>query len=320
MGINRANVAAQIMEHLCTCPSHGYSQPGRYGTSGYCEVQTDAGVIKVKHGDRDCSSAVCEAWELALVGTPWEGLITRYHTTYDMRSTFLATGLFSWHSMDFDASRGDIYLDESAHTAMCVQNDASADLLAEFSIAEAGDIDGEPGDQTGWESSVHGYYEAWDGILHYEGGADGEGAGSGVSGGSGASAPDLPIPRYRAAIMLNGEKTWLDWMEGLRDTGGSADSYAGIPGCEIVDFEIDPESLGPGGWYENNMKDGKLIGLTVYYSTPDPGSTGYYAASYRVHWLGTSPGWGKWETDDDDGGAGNDRDPVDMVELTIARC
>ena len=50
MGINRSNVAAQIMEHLCTCPSHGYSQPGRYGTSGYCEVPTDAGTIKVKCG------------------------------------------------------------------------------------------------------------------------------------------------------------------------------------------------------------------------------------------------------------------------------
>ena len=73
--------------------------------------------------------------------------------------------------MNFNASRGDIYLDESAHTAMCVQNDSSADLLAEFSISETGDIDGEPGDQTGNESSVHGYYEAWDGILHYEGGA-----------------------------------------------------------------------------------------------------------------------------------------------------
>ena len=112
----------------------------------------------------------------------------------------------------------------------------------------------------------------------------------------------------------------LGWMERLRDTGGSVDPYAGISGCVIVDFEVDPESLGPGGWYENNMKDGKLIGLTVYRSTPNPGPTGYYAASYRVHWLRVSPGWGKWETDDDVGGAGNDCDPVDMVELTICRC
>lgn len=44
------------------------------------------------------------------------------------------------------ASRGDVYLDESAHMAMCLWNDASADVLGEFSIAETGDIDGEPGD------------------------------------------------------------------------------------------------------------------------------------------------------------------------------
>ena len=63
-----------------------------------------------------------------------------------------------------------------------------------------------------------------------------------------------------------------------------------------------------------------MVGLTACHSAPNPGSTGYYAASYRVRWLGASPGWGKWETDEDDGGAGSDRDPVDMVELTIARC
>lgn len=71
VAISRASVAAQIMEHLVTCPEHGYSQPGRHGTSGYCSVQTDAGAVKVKKGDRDCSSAVCEAWELALAGTQY---------------------------------------------------------------------------------------------------------------------------------------------------------------------------------------------------------------------------------------------------------
>ena len=184
VSINRANVAAQIMEHLVSCGEHGYSQPGRYGTSGYCSVATDSGVIKVKKGDRDCSSAVCEAWELALAGTPHEGEITRYHTTYDMKSMFLATGLFEVKPLSFDARPGDVYLNESQHTAMCIQNDGSADLLGEFSISETGGIDGEPGDQTGRESSVHGYYENWDFILHYNGLADGEGAGGsgGISG------------------------------------------------------------------------------------------------------------------------------------------
>ena len=180
--ISRANVAAQIMEHLCTCPEHGYSQPGRYGTSGYCSVKTDAGTINVKKGDRDCSSACCEAWELALVGTPYEGKITRYHITYDMRSVFTGSGLFSWKPMSFVAQRGDVYLDEDAHTAMCTS--PKPDLLAEFSISETGGIDGKPGDQTGRESSIHAYYEAWDGILHYNGKAD-----TVVSGGSQAATP-----------------------------------------------------------------------------------------------------------------------------------
>ena len=36
--------------------------------------------------------------------------------------------------------------------------------------------------------------------------------------------------------------------------------------------------------------------------------------------MGANPAWGKWETDDDDGGAGNDTDQVDMIELTICPC
>jgi len=92
------------------------------------------GTTRVK-GDRDCSSAVCEAWELALVGTAYEGRITRYYYTGDMRSVFLASGLFTWHGLDFNASPGDIYLDEENHTAMCIQNNGAADLLGESSIA-----------------------------------------------------------------------------------------------------------------------------------------------------------------------------------------
>lgn len=172
MMVSRAKVAVQIMRHLCTCPEHGYSWPGRYGTSGYCSVKTDAGTIKVKKGDRDCSSACCEAWELTLEGTPYAGKITKFHTTWDMREMFVNSGLFSWKNMGFNASPGDVYLDEDQHTAMCIQNDGNADLLGEFSISEHGTTDGEPGDQTGQESSIHGYYEAWDGILHYNGKAD----------------------------------------------------------------------------------------------------------------------------------------------------
>ena len=79
------------------------------------------------------------------------------------------------------------------------------------------------------------------------------------------------MPRYRAAVMVDGKKTWLDWMEGLYRTDGCGDTFTGIEGVGIVDFEIEP-------------------------------------------------GWGKWEIDDEDGGAGNDCDQVDMVELMISPC
>ncbi len=172
-------MAAQVMEHLCSCPEHGYSQPGRHGTSGHCSVKTDAGTVRVTKGDRDCSSAVCEAWELALAGTAYAGLITRYNWTGGMREMFVNSGLFGWKPTSFSASRGDVYLDESSHTAMCVRNDGAADLLAEFSISETGSVDGAPGDQTGRESRVRGYYSGrWDGILHYNGKADGGGDGA----------------------------------------------------------------------------------------------------------------------------------------------
>ena len=198
MAISRANVAAQIMEHLCTCSLHGYSQPGRHGTSGHCSVKTDAGTVKVTKGDRDCSSAVCEAWELALADTPYDGLITRYNWTGGMREMFVGSGLFSWKPMSFDASRGDIYLDEENHAAMCIRNDGTADLLGEFSISETGGIDGEPGDQTGRESWIHDYYSgSWDGILHYNGKADTGGA----PGGSGSGAPSGDVSELAERVI-----------------------------------------------------------------------------------------------------------------------
>ena len=134
---------------------------------------------------------------------------------------------------------------------------------------------------------------------------------------SGGTSANLPMPRYRVAVMIDGKKTWLDWMEGLYCTDGCGDKFAGIEGVGIVDVEIDKDSLG-GGWYVKNIVGGRLIGLTVYYLTPEPEVTGYYAAYYRVHWMGANPAWGKWETDDD--GAGNDIDQIDMIELTICPC
>lgn len=185
VAISRANVAAQIMEHLCDCAEHGYSQPGRHGTSGHCNVQTDAGVVKVTKGDRDCSSAVCEAWELALAGTAYDGLITRYNWTGGMREMFVGSGLFSWQAVTTNAQRGDIYLDEENHTATAL----GGGKIGHFTGSETGGIDGAPGDQTGRESRIQDYYRgSWDGVLHYNGKADVGGASTPT--GSGAPSGD----------------------------------------------------------------------------------------------------------------------------------
>lgn len=102
----------------------------------------------------------------------------------------VGSGLFSWKPMPFNASRGDIYLDEENHTAMCIRNDGTAVLLGEFSISETGGIDGEPGDQAGRESWINDYYSGhWDGMLHYNGKADTGGASAPT--GSGASSGDV---------------------------------------------------------------------------------------------------------------------------------
>jgi len=64
--------------------------------------------------------------------------------------------------MSFSAVRGDIYLNEANHTAMCLDGGSDKvhnyDCLGEFTISETGGIYGQSGDQTGGESIIHEYY------------------------------------------------------------------------------------------------------------------------------------------------------------------
>ncbi len=55
--------------------------------------------------------------------------------------------------------------------------------------------------------------------------------------------------------------------------------------------------------------------IVATYDAPE--TAPYYAAYYRVRWMGDVPNRGKWEYDDDDDGAGNNREQFDMVEFTI---
>lgn len=159
--------AAQVMEHLATCPSHGYSQYSRWGDGG-TEIVTlsDGSTVTIATGDRDCSSAVCDAWERALPGSTGGATYTG-----NMRRGFTESGCFKWHPWGdgYQPKRGDVYLNETHHTEMYI----GGGKLAGFRGSEHGTIDGVEGDQTGRESrisAVYTYSHGWDGILEFTGG------------------------------------------------------------------------------------------------------------------------------------------------------
>lgn len=171
MAITRREAFAQVMEHLVSHDGgggHGYSQANRMGdgtTETIC--LSDGTTVTIAGGDRDCSSAVVTA--LRAVGVNTFGA----SYTGNMREQLLKTGLFGWRKMGVkSAQRGDIYLNEKCHTAVCVSPYGSArgDLLAQFSISEKGTVTGTKGDQTGRESNIKAYYSyPWDGTLYWLG-------------------------------------------------------------------------------------------------------------------------------------------------------
>ena len=167
MAITQREAFAQVMEHLCSHDGgsgHGYSQYNRMGDGTTESIRlSDGTTVTIAGGDRDCSSAVITA--LRAVG------INTFGATYtgNMRAELLKTGLFVWQAMGKgSAKRGDIYLNERHHTAVCVSPYGSkrGDLLAQFSISERGTITGTKGDQNERESNIRAYYSyPWDGKL-----------------------------------------------------------------------------------------------------------------------------------------------------------
>ena len=166
MALTQREAFARLMEHMCNHSNHGYTQGNRWGDGTKETVDLGDGVsVEVAGGDRDCSSAIISC--LKAVG------VSVYDATYtgNMKNNLLKSGLFEWKSINTVAQRGDIYLNEQYHTAMCTS--PNPDMLAEFSISENGTAYGNTGDSTGWESHITNYYEyPWDGYLHWKG--DGE--------------------------------------------------------------------------------------------------------------------------------------------------
>lgn len=337
--LNPALIAAHSHRFMCECDEgYGYNWDNRFGQAelGTDYVNYDGHISTFYRGQRDCSSSVIDCWQEALVGTRYEGCLAGATYTGNMEAVFVGSGLFVAMPMSFTADTGDLYLNTVNHVAMCQTQ--VPDILSEFSIGETGGVYGNaPGDQTGYEASVHGYYNyPWDKILHYVGGE----LEYNIDGGSApvqeptynepiqeiVISGDLPRPRYQCYTKEHG---WLGWMKDLSEECGGPDDFAGMPGCWIYDMQFD---LPEGSWFELTLSNGAVLprnqqndahelpimGVTVYYNTPNPSATGYYAASYRVHPVGGE--WLKWETDDEDGGAGDDRNPIDMFQLTLEKC
>lgn len=296
--MNIANIAATNMEHLVDDDAHGYSWIQRWGDPalGICYVECEGHTSTFYKGDRDCSSAVIDSWQEALIGTPYEGALNDATYTGNMKRVFVNSGLFEAKPMSFTAQRGDIYLNEANHTAMCIS--AVPDMLAEFSISENGSTQGKPGDQTGWEGHRGNHYDyPWDYILHYNGKADG----------AHAKPPEPITPKIRVYTKENG---WLEWVtrDGCED--GCGDDYAGIPSRWIYGF--DAKGCGR-AWVE------RADGTADSGGAGDSPITGIHLegdVSYQVHWLGSNPGWGKIEHSNDDDGAGKDAASLlDMIRL-----
>lgn len=177
--INPAEEAAEIHEFMCTDPRFGYSQSPRWGGDyNNGEVATfvsKAGYeYKIPCGSYDCSSSTITAWRLALSRTRYAGVLDAATYTADMRKPFVSSGLFT--AKYSPARRGDLYLAEGKHVAMCQDGGSDGvlgyDCLSEFNRNEYHSATGgQAGDQDGGESVIRAYYDdGWNTVLHYTGG------------------------------------------------------------------------------------------------------------------------------------------------------
>lgn len=159
---------AEVMWHLITHDAHGYSQYHREG-DGTTEtlVLSDGSVVYTHGGDYDCSEAVRSC--VAAVGLIPFGYWDSYMWTGNEPEILLNAGFVE--ISPWDAGVGDILLRYSGHTEIVVGGWEGELYQAGFRIAETGGIDGEQGDQTGWESTYSPFDPSanWDVAFRYAG-------------------------------------------------------------------------------------------------------------------------------------------------------
>ena len=170
-----ANIAAQIHANMCNDDRFGYSWEERYGCDDEVTWIIEGRPYTINLGDYECGTSVKTAWATALQGTPYEGCLDDYIYSGNCRAVFEGSGLF-YSSYD-NAVRGDVYLNDENHVAMCQDGGYDGvfgyDCLSEFCWGDNGAYGNQRGDQSGYEAYIHGFYEyPWNATLHYNGKAD----------------------------------------------------------------------------------------------------------------------------------------------------
>ena len=177
---NPAEEWAEVHAFMCTDPRFGYNQQpnrwgGDYNNGEIVEFTSKSGrTYKLKAGSYDCSSSTITSCKVVLARTKYAGVLDDATYTGDMRSVFVRSGLFE--AKYSPAHRGDLYLAEGKHVAMCQDGGSDGvlgyDCLSEFVRNENHAASyGKPGDQDGYESVIRGYYDdQWNTVLHYVGG------------------------------------------------------------------------------------------------------------------------------------------------------
>ena len=259
-----AEIAALIHADMCDDDRNGYSwsprQGGDYG--GNKTLTIDGKKYTYPLGSYDCSSSVIKAWQLAIQYTKYKGKLDGATYTGNMRSVFKASGLFDvWDTDTTEAVRGDVYLNDANHTAMCQDGGKDGvygyDALSEFCINENGEVyGGKVGDQTGTEAYIHAFYNyPWNVTLHYNGKADGTKAESTTQASSTTTASKkkmlngIDIASHQDDHDINVTKVSADFVIVKVSGGSAAHPY------------LNPK------WKQNAekvLKSGKLLGLYHY--------------------------------------------------------
>jgi len=172
-------VAAAIHADMVNDDDNGYSWSPRQGEDGKGKktLTIDGQSYEYDRGSWDCASSSIKAWKEAVKHTKYRGTLDAATYTGNIKSVFLASGLFEWKPMSFIAEPGDLYLRHDyatgdGHVAMCQSQEP--DLMSEFCINEFGGVyNGQVGDQTGKEAAINPFRDEFDGILHYNGKAEG---------------------------------------------------------------------------------------------------------------------------------------------------